>query len=107
MHTVEIYFQNTCFSFNCDDPQKLQLLAAKVNERAAAVHHSSHNTFDSKILLLTAILLQEEIEQLQTRVVELEQHSQNQIQAANHSLATTIEKIASYIENLASHLEKA
>ncbi|MBS0236753.1 MAG: cell division protein ZapA [Proteobacteria bacterium] len=106
MKAVEVSFQNSRFTFHCDDPKKLTELAAKVDALANEVAGGQKGRFDSKILLLTAIYLQEQLDAVSNDAGSLAKEHTHEVEELNSSLIKTIDKVATYIENLAAHLEK-
>ena len=128
MSEVAVSINNRGYSLSCDDgqEQRLQELAQYVDSRLHDIAQAGAASGESHLLVLTSLVLADEIMDLKDRLLDAERQayeliSQMQQQEANRAahrsnsdseqedlfVAQAIEHIAGKIENIAEHIQKA
>lgn len=103
MSLVNVKFRNTTVTVDVDDAERITKLAERFNARGKSVANHNHAT-DLKMAVITGLLLEDEIDQLQTSLMN-KPDSKAASQAALGVLSDTIEQVATYIEQLTDRVE--
>lgn len=105
MPVVDITIGKRTFQLVCGEGQEahLQNLAAEVSERVHMLSQSMGNTNDTLLLVMSSLMLQDEINELKAN-----SSGKNNIeQEIDDSVADAIKTIAEYVEGVAERLENA
>lgn len=109
---ANLNFKNLKFSVASDDLEHLQQLALILNERAALMINNFVNKSinDSTLLYLVALTLQNEVMDLQEKLINegesFKNHQNDNKQQITESVSDTIDYIANYIESVAKEIEE-
>ena len=106
MALVDIKFKNTSISLESDDSQRLKDVSEKLNKRAESLSRSSPNATDAKIAILSALMLEDQVEGLLKKIESDEHAKSNEVNKTKDSYIDTINHVANYLENLADRIEK-
>lgn len=96
MALIKIKFHNSQHSITCEDPQKVECLAKKVDARAGALKLPP-TAGDIKVAILTMITMQAEMDGLAEQLSDKQRET---------SLADNLNYISTYLEDLAQKLKK-
>lgn len=105
MKSVQLKFFNQQIMLNCDNEERALLLSEQLNARIEQFSVNK-NISDSKILYLTALSLQDEIETLKEEFRALKVEASETIEHSEQTLANTLNYVSDYIETLAKKLDK-
>lgn len=116
MAAVTLRIRGKEYNLACDDGEEEQLLflASEVDERVQALAHRMGNVQDATLLLLTALTLTDELQDLKADILNLRREiRQNQSPAGERdklldmqrAITLTLEEIAARIERMAERVE--
>lgn len=105
MDKVKLHFRNKEVELESDNSAQLKELAAKYNSRLANFG-SPLKVSDIKVALVAGIKMEYEIEQLRSKLQELEGAGTTKTHE-NGELAQTLEHIALYLNSISEKLEGA
>jgi cell division protein ZapA (FtsZ GTPase activity inhibitor) len=104
MGIVNIKFRSHNFPINSDDGARIKELAQQLDDRIE--NFSFKNLGDVKTLYITALTLQDEIDNLRNELSQYKTTFDNQLEDNKKRFSETLDYISGYIENLAEKLEK-
>lgn len=104
MPVVNINIRDTIYPIACDSGQeeKLQVIAHRLDRRVQAIATNLGKAQDVQLLIMTALMMENEISDLKKAAQE-----HPDVVNADIAVTETIDAIADYIETLANNLEKA
>lgn len=116
MAVVTLRIRGKEYSLACDDGEEEQLLflASEVDERVQALAHRMGNAEDTTLLLLTALMLSDELQDLKADILnlrrEIRQHQapsgdRDKLLDMQRAITLTLEEIAGRIERMAKKVE--
>ncbi len=105
MTLVNLKFRNTSISLDCDDVEKIELLAARYNQRLEDLSANFFNTSDLKLALIAGLMIEEQIDILD-KTAESENNTKEEATAVKKAFNDTIYQISDYIDHLANRIEK-
>lgn len=116
MSTLELYVGKSKYTINCQESEKNKIsnLAKKLNQRVNELSVKIRDAEEKTILMLCAIMTEEELETLKSAKItsnKQEESSINDIGSQNDQhiakiLTKNIEDVAIYIEKLANKIQK-
>ena len=91
----------------CDDGQEEHLLALshQVGSRVEELANSVGQVGDARLLVMTSLLIADELSDLRAEVDELRSEAERQIGDLEDRLAGRLEALASRLENVADDIE--
>jgi cell division protein ZapA (FtsZ GTPase activity inhibitor) len=105
MGLVNLKFRSHNVQLECDNEERAVELSKKLNERIERFS-GSKNANDTKLVYLTALLLQDEMETIAQELNSAEAKLEHEFESNNNILSDTLNYIAEYLENLAERLKK-
>ena len=112
MGKVNIQIHNRSYPMECDDGQETHIenMASEIDIKIRDVAKSVGNIGDIRLMVMTSILMADEIHELKKQNKELTQKikfkPKNDAQNYEEVFATAIEKVAKKIEALAEKVKK-
>ena len=101
---IEIKFGKSVVEVVCDDEEKIRSLAGKINKSMDELRQSNQKISDAKLAFLTALMLQDEIEQVRSQLATAQNVKEGMV--SRETFIKTLNSISEYIENVATKLEK-
>ena len=116
MAVVTLRIRGKEYSLACDDGEEDQLLflASEVEERTLALAHRMGNAEDATLLLLTALTLADELQDLKSNILDLRRElrqppapsgDRDKLLDMQRAITLTLEEIAGRIERIADRVE--
>jgi cell division protein ZapA (FtsZ GTPase activity inhibitor) len=107
MKIAKIKFSDIEMSVTCEDPNQIAAVADALSERANTVRESigQQKPTDVKLLLLTALSLQHDLDNLLSSLQKVQDEKVAEINAMQDMFTETLNSIANYMENLAERLK--
>lgn len=115
MAEVNLRINGNNYGISCDDGQegRVQQLGQYVDDRLRDIAKSGAASNNSHLLVLTSLVLADEIHELSDSLRQAQHHQTAQQHPANHfsqedeaQIAHAIDTLASRIENIAGNLQK-
>ncbi len=107
MSAINLKFRNTNISLDCDNPERLNSLADRYNNRLQELASTFHNASDLKLSLIAGLMVEDQLDALLNKI-EAEAESKNDENLETKNIFNdTISQIADYINHLASRVEKS
>lgn len=105
MAITEIKILNFTLSLDVDNPEQLKELSTSLNQRLKDVSAHNHNASDIKLLIISALLLEDQVRTLKEQLL-LEQSTKTQhLSQVKNFYNDAIDQIANYIDDLAKSVE--
>ena len=106
MPIVNVVINQKPYNISCQEGQQdyLKSLSQELNEKACSIAQTAPYANESKILVLLALMLADEIRELKSQNKYIVPNFGNQEEG--DSLVKTLDTISEYIENLAKKMEK-
>lgn len=105
MKNLNVKFRDNYYTIACNDEARVSKLAEKFNSRAENLALNLSSITDSKLAIITGLMLEDEIERANEEKASIPR-SITEAQAASN-MSKTLNQISDYIEELASRLEKS
>lgn len=107
MPLVNVRFRNSNISLVSDDEERLCKLAERFNQRVDMLASNANNVTDQKLAFMAGLILEDEIEAMQTQLLKRESLVVKKEDNVNTELlCDMMDQISSYLEQLAVKLEK-
>lgn len=107
MTIVTLKFRNTSISLDCDDPDRIALLAEQYNNRLKDLSAKFHSASDLKLSLIAGLMLEDQLDTLVKRAESESDSANNETTALRKTFNDTVSQIADYIDHLANRVEKS
>jgi len=107
MAEVAVTINGRVYQMACDDGQEEHLLALshQVGSRVEELANSVGQVGDARLLVMTSLLIADELSDLRAEVDELRSEAERQIGDLEDRLAGRLEALASRLENVADDIE--
>lgn len=106
MSLVNVKFRNTAVAIESDNPQKALEIAAKLNRRAESLINHAQNITDTKLAIVTALMLEDQVDNLVKKVSNDSSTKSTEIDKYKASFAESLSQIADYLNSLCDSIDK-
>lgn len=106
MATIDIKFRNTQMSLESNNVERLAMLVEKLNKRAEVIAEGPGNFTDTKLAIISALMLEDQVDTLTNKLSSDTSNSNDQVEQTKTAFTDTVNYLADYIEDLADRIEK-
>lgn len=104
MGLINIKFRDTTYTLTSNDEEKVLKLAERFSCRVEDIAANLSNATDSKLTLIAALMLEDELERVQANLAK-KPKGYSEAEAAE-VMCETLDQLTFYIDNLADRIER-